>query len=725
MTKRNGILISLALGMAALLPSHAVQADEGKRSSLKSEIERLLQDIAGELRDVPGDSSTSDLERTMSYAGSVYDKARELKDHAEGDSDARRMADYYPDIARRYQDAARYLREQKNDYRKLDEYPRKCEDAMRELANRMRAYTDSHDPRGVDEVPKLARELGRIGKEAMEQGEGTRRMIYERYDRVDDFSDSEGRWSDVKSNLHGAGRTMYEHTQRMHEQIKRDDVCGNLSKEERNPLVEQAMQKLFEGKKGIELLYTSMDGQLGEMASSLDGLAGDSSDSDINTAEQKLTEVERMIEQLDRIKGNDGEAKRRVETWRNIARAGREGLKHLRVLKQAQFLADKAPEKCRDSTTRLMELIRGYADEREKGADKELALRARGMGAPIKEGLSKTDEQHGVMERALSDAQRWDPGEGRWRDVRDRHKASAQAIFDHWKKAREAAHTACDDLAKGDQHPEVLKAVADLGADRSDAETKILVLEADHRKWEERIKELRDWYKQDTKNVRDMFCKLPESPGDSAEGDAYAAQLTQIADRMRDRLKPRWAEIGNEAGSMITRAEALQRSKNKDVRIEAGKLRELIVKKMASLQNLLDNELNGANDPEFRAKMETGKNEHKRIQSDSSKCTVSEVTFGSRRVDCIRVSGSTCYVVEIKPNNSDAQARGRVQIREGIAEITKELKGKKKKSELTGKYEVLQSCFDESAETARLEEELRVYEYCPPEGELYKDFVVP
>ncbi len=32
-------------------------------------------------------------------------------------------------------------------------------------------------------------------------------------------------------------------------------------------------------------------------------------------------------------------------TWRNIARAGREGLTHLRVLEQAQFHADKAPEK--------------------------------------------------------------------------------------------------------------------------------------------------------------------------------------------------------------------------------------------------------------------------------------------------------------------------------------------------------------------------------------------
>jgi DNA primase len=252
----------------------------------------------------------------------------------------------------------------------------------------------------------------------------------------------------------------------------------------------------------------------------------------------------------------------------------------------------------------------------------------------------------------------------------------------------------------------------------------MLVLEADERKWEEGIKELRDWYKQDTANVRELFCKIPESPGDSAEGDAYAAQLAQIADRMRDRLKPKWQTIGNEAAAMITRAEVLSRSKQKPVRTDAFKLKDVIIKKMASLQNLLDNELNGSNDPEVRAKMEFGKNEHKRIQADSSKCTVSEIPFGNRRVDCIRVSGSTCYVVEIKPNNSDAQKLGRSQIRDGIKEILNELKGKKKKSDLDGKFEVFRACFDESAETVKLEEELRVYEYCPPEGELYKDFVI-
>jgi uncharacterized protein YukE len=708
--------------MAALVWTMGLaRADSNKRAQLKSEIERLLQDIASELRDVPGDSSTSDLERTIDYAGRVSDKARELKNVAESDSDASRMASYYPDIARRYQDAARYLRELKNEHRRLDEHPRKCEDAMKELASRLRAFTDRHDPRGIEEVPKLAREFGRIGKTAVEQADGIKRATYERYDRVDDFSDSDGKWSDVRSYLHGAGRTMYEHAVRMHDQIKRDDVCGNLAKEDRNPLVEDAMKRLFEGKKGIELLYEAMDRHLAEVASNLDGLAGDSDDSDIRRAESKLEEVDRALDQLDRIRGNDSEARRRVETWKNLVRAAREALRHLRTLKQAQFLADRAPERCKETNDRLRQLIRDYVDYRKTQGITEIPARARAFAEPLKVGLTKTDEQHPIMERAFSDAQRFDPSEGRWRDVRDKLRDSATRIFEHWKRARETAHKECDELVKGDQNTEVKRAVSDLSRVLSTAETEMARLEADHRRWYDGLRELREWYKHDTKAVRDMFCNIPESPGDYAEGDAYAAKLQQIADRMRDRIAPKWAQLTNEAADLNTRARALMQSQDDGVRRRAENLFNAVTSTMVSLQNILNNELKGANDPEVRARIEFGKNEHKRIQANDKNCTAREVTFESTRVDCIKVDNNKCYIVEIKPNNQDAIKKGYDQVHRGLREIEYLLAGKKKKDELQGNLEVIRPCFDDSKQTAHLETKLQLYDFCPPEGHLHRD----
>lgn len=323
--RRGWVALSGVVALAFFFPeaSH-VRADESKREELRREIERLLTDLASELRDVPGDSSPSDVERTLAYAGQVHDKARELKGHAEGNSDAQRMADYYPDFARRYQEAGRALREMKASHRKLDELPRKCEDTTKELMARVRTFTDVHDPSGAEEVPRLARELGKVGKDALELAERTRYELATWYDRVDDFGESEGKWSDVRSYLHAAGRAIYEHVQRQQDQMKRDDVCGALAKEDRNPLIEEAMRKLFEGKKGIDTLYEAMDRQAGELAALFDGLVSDSDDSDLRKAVSKLDEIDQLLGQLDRVRGNDGEARRRLEAWRPIVRATRD-----------------------------------------------------------------------------------------------------------------------------------------------------------------------------------------------------------------------------------------------------------------------------------------------------------------------------------------------------------------------------------------------------------------
>ena len=587
------------------------------------------------------------------------EKVRALSDLGDSSRSA------YADAARRYQEVARYLKELKNDYRRFDELPRKCEEKTRELADRLRRFTDTHDPRGIEQVPHAARELGRFGKEAIAEAEGARRLAYERYDRIDDFSDSADRWSDVRSNLHAAARTMYEHTVRINEQIKRDDVCGNLAKEDRNPLAEQAMQKLLEGKKGIEGSYAALDSLLAEMGGHLDGLVGDNNDADIQYAEAKLDQIEHTLDQLDRIKGNDEEARRRIETWRTIGRTAREAFKQLRILKQAQFLADNAPRKCKDTTDRLREIIRRYVDARDVGGQTEIREHARRLATPIHAGLEKTKAQHVIMERALADALRFDPSEGRWPNLRDRYRVSANAIFEYWRKAKDLALEQCTELAKsekpaGQQSDMVEKAVRELGQVRSAAQNDLAQLVTNHERWNASIRELRGWYKQDTAAVRDAFCKLEESPGDDAVAGAYIAQLESIVNRMRDRLRPKWGEINSGAADLYAAVDRLKQQSDADVRQRAGVIAGMIRKRLQSLANLLNNELHGANDPEFRAWIEVGKNEHKRIQHDSSKCQASEITIpgAGMRIDCVYVSSGTCYIVEIKPNNSDARAKG-------------------------------------------------------------------
>ena len=551
----------------------------------------------------------------------------------------------------------------KNQQRRNDEWQRKCEDKNRELAERMRAFTDSPDPRGFDEVPRLARDLGRTGKDALEQAERLRYELASLYDRVDDFSDSDDAWSNVRPALHGAGRSLLEYVQQQQEQLKRDDTCGNLAKEERNPRVEEAMRKLSEGKKGIELMYEAMDRQLGEIAGSLDRLEGDSSDSDISSAESKLGDLERNLDQLDRIRGNDSEARRRVETWRNLVRAAREATKQLRVLKLAQYAADRAPEKCAESTKRVTEVVDRMLSNSKEASVSKLEALGRSIAEPIKAGLAKTDEQHSVMERALSDAQRFDPSEGRWREVTDRNRASAAAMFDYWKRAREAAHTACDDLAKGEQSTVVRAGVEKV---KSGASGQIDLFRRDVLAWNSDADGL---FQLDCSELEQLWlalCGSDEERNEAPDRDEARATARDIGNRMKGRVDPmlvRYADLKKRGDALIDAEET---------KAVATALVASMDEKFAKFTRLQSGgALRGADHPMSQYAMEYGKQMHDDYAS-RFKCAVYDQPYGSSsdgRPDCVMPDGK-CMILEFKPDTRKALIKGADQLRRYLDSVT-------------------------------------------------------
>ena len=122
-----------------------------------------------------------------------------------------------------------------------------------------------------------------------------------------------------------------------------------------------------------------------------------------------------------------------------------------------------------------------------------------------------------------------------------------------------------------------------------------------------------------------------------------------------------------------------------------------------------------------------GMNEHKRIQADRGKCDVPEITIpgAGKRIDCVRVSSGTCYIVEIKPNNDPAKAKGRQQL-DGYRDEIRTLFDTKKNdldSAFTGALSIFKQCISNGR--IQLDTELVVYDFCPPDGKLFNDFVVP
>ena len=543
-------------------------------------------------------------------------------------------------------------------------------------------------------------------------------------DRVRAFSDNDGKWSSVRAELHEAAEGIYDPWKRNWEQAKR--TCNDLIKEERNPAVEAALRLLADGEKVRQEIYRELDRQLDDAARAVDDLERDSTEYDVETAVKAAEAVQTQLDKLAYAKGDDKRANEMVRNWPRYNSALRETLNKLRALKQGQFLVDKAPTSCKDSQDRLSETIKRILDARDYDEKDQIPLVARNLGKSIEEKLQLATTHDAAMRSNRDAIKGLSLGDPKWQALITNLKESADAVFKHWEDALAAAHRSCDELAKGERHADVVGAMKILEASHSTTESELARTEADHRKWYERVAELRGWYKQDTKDVRDFFCALEESPGDAELGGAYIAQLEQIADRMRNRLEPRWRELTTEANRILQTLAELRGAPEGKVKRQASILLGQLAKALSSLINLMNDELKGANDPQFRMMVETGKNEHKRIQADSSKCDASEITIpGARmRMDCVKVSSGVCTIVEIKPNNSAAIAKGRNRVSQYEGAINEYFKANKSRSKeaFQGELEIFQRCIEN--ERIQLKTDIRVYDLCPPEGMMFRDFIL-
>jgi hypothetical protein len=149
----------------------------------------------------------------------------------------------------------------------------------------------------------------------------------------------------------------------------------------------------------------------------------------------------------------------------------------------------------------------------------------------------------------------------------------------------------------------------------------------------------------------------------------------------------------------------------------AKRLREEVSDRWKSIERMARNAMRGANHPLVSFLILKGIEEHKSYQQSSSNCDAYEFETGSRRADCLKADGDTCYVIELKPNNSRARSKGERQARDSRDDLRRELEKGADKSD------VLKKLFDRSSkfkDCKRWEYKLKCYSLCPPiddEGE--------
>lgn len=182
---------------------------------------------------------------------------------------------------------------------------------------------------------------------------------------------------------------------------------------------------------------------------------------------------------------------------------------------------------------------------------------------------------------------------------------------------------------------------------------------------------LRSFDKDQLAELVTQICKL-DIEQDNDKADQIAKDLR---DRAIERVRREYdstvdagskvfddlGRVESEAKSLHSRARDLEG--RDEVREDARRLREEVEKVIegntrnfekiksdrSTLDRVKEGAMNGANNPLIRARMEFGKEMHKRLQSDRG-CHEKETTLSSGRPDCIRFDPGDCKVIEFKPD---------------------------------------------------------------------------
>lgn len=181
-------------------------------------------------------------------------------------------------------------------------------------------------------------------------------------------------------------------------------------------------------------------------------------------------------------------------------------------------------------------------------------------------------------------------------------------------------------------------------------------------KFETEVKDLKSLTVAETKTLVEAICQAEEAERKAIGQEASNRVKAKVTSKYDDLEKLR-----DESDKLIDKvlADATQSSnhaKAKSLKEDVSKRWETVTKMTKSLR--------GANHPVVSWMLDKGNEEHQSRQRSSS-CDVSEFTVSSGRIDCLKISGSNCKVIELKPKNNKAIAIGKDQAQRYVEDLNK------------------------------------------------------
>jgi hypothetical protein len=231
-------------------------------------------------------------------------------------------------------------------------------------------------------------------------------------------------------------------------------------------------------------------------------------------------------------------------------------------------------------------------------------------------------------------------------------------------------------------------ALAFAAADWSAAERKFEELRRKH-------EQLRGLTPDETRKIVAAVCEAEEEDRQSVARDA--------SQRVRDKIEGEYENLEEIKGDTLELLDAvLADSAQKDRHSKAREHRGKVTEWWTSIEKMTRS-LRGANHPVVAFMLKEGQSAHKSRQSSSSYCDVSAFRMDSGEADCLKISGSRCLVIELKPRNAKSLERGLDQAKR----YARELNGKGKA------FEALVKKDGDFAKCTSFEYRVDCYTLCP------------
>ncbi len=196
--------------------------------------------------------------------------------------------------------------------------------------------------------------------------------------------------------------------------------------------------------------------------------------------------------------------------------------------------------------------------------------------------------------------------------------------------------------------------------------------------------------------------RLVTSICDAEEADRKSV-AKEASDRVQSKVKDEYEDLEDLKDDALAKIKIVLDDHNlKDKHSKTEDLKEDVEKRWASIGKMTTS-LRGANHPVVSWMIQKGQDAHKSRQESSSHCDVSEFSMSSGRVDCLKASGSTCTVIELKPKNSRAISAGRDQALRYARELNK----------LGEDFENLKKRDSDFKECKKFEDQVDCYTLCP------------